>query len=70
MKFLRNVAGYTRKDHLNNNKLKEKLKMFNLHKKILKSRLQWKYHVLQTEDRRVPKIILTHNPPTTQNDEK
>jgi hypothetical protein len=40
------VAGYTRKDQIRNTRIGEKLNIFNASNKILKSRSQWKYHVL------------------------
>jgi hypothetical protein len=38
MKFLRSVAGYTRKDQIINTKIREELNIFNLNAKIIKSR--------------------------------
>jgi hypothetical protein len=55
MKFLRNVAGYTRKDQIMNIKIMEELNIFSLNNKIIKSTPQCKYHVLRTEDWRIPK---------------
>jgi hypothetical protein len=53
---------------IRNIKIRDKLmNIFNVIYKILKSRLQWKYHVQQMEDRQIPKKILTYNPKTKQN---
>jgi hypothetical protein len=61
IKFLRRVAGYTRRDQIKNNKIREELNIFNLNAKIIKSRSQRKYHVQQMDNRRTPKKILTYN---------
>jgi hypothetical protein len=34
-----------------NNKIREELNFFNINNKILQSRSQWKYHILQMKDR-------------------
>jgi hypothetical protein len=57
MKFLRRVKGCKGKDQTGYTKIMEKLKIFNLNNKILKSRSQWKHHVQRTEDGRIPKKI-------------
>jgi hypothetical protein len=62
MKFLRSVAGYSRKGQMRNTKIREELNISNLNAKIIKSRSQWKYHVQRIEDRRIPKEILTYSP--------
>jgi hypothetical protein len=54
--FFMSVAGYKCKDQIRNTKISE-LNILKLNNKILKSRLQWKYHVLQMENRRIPKKI-------------
>jgi hypothetical protein len=51
MKFLRSVAGYIRKDQIENTKIREELNIFNLNAKSIKSRSQWKNHVQRMEDR-------------------
>jgi hypothetical protein len=40
MKFLRRVAGHTRKGQIRNTKIMEELNIFNPYNKMLKSRLQ------------------------------
>jgi hypothetical protein len=67
MKFLRNVAGCAGKDQIGNTKIMEELNIFSPNSKILKSRSQWKYHVLRMENRRIPKKILAHNPKRLRN---
>jgi hypothetical protein len=67
MKFLRCVAGYTRKDQVRNTKIREELNIFNLNSKILKSRSQWKYHMQQLEDKWILKKILSYNPKRRKN---
>jgi hypothetical protein len=67
MKFLRSVAGYTRKDQIKDTKIKEELNISKLNAKIIKSRSQWKYHVQRMEARRIPKKILTYNPKRKRN---
>jgi hypothetical protein len=67
MKFLRNVAGYTRNDQMRRTKIREELSIFNLNAKIIKSRSQRKYHVRRMEDRRTAKKILTYNPKRKRN---
>jgi hypothetical protein len=62
MKFLRTVAGYTRNNQIRNTKIRGELTIFNLSKKILRPRSQWKYHVTRMENRRIPRKILTYNP--------
>jgi hypothetical protein len=59
MKFLRIAAGYTTKDQTINTKIREELNIFNLNAKIIISRLRWRCHVQQMDDRRIPKKILT-----------
>jgi hypothetical protein len=66
-KFLRSVAGYTRKDRIRNTQIRGKLNIFHLNNNILKSKSQWKYHVQRMEDRRIPKKILTYNPKRKRN---
>jgi hypothetical protein len=61
MKFLRSVAGDTRKDRIRNTKIKEELSIFNLNDKIIKSRSHWRYHVHRMEGRRTPEKILTYD---------
>jgi hypothetical protein len=58
MKFLRSVTGYTRKDQIRNNEIREGLNIFNLNARSIKSRSQWKYHVQRMEDRRIPRKFL------------
>jgi hypothetical protein len=53
MKFLRSAAGYIRKDQIPNTKIMEELNIIILNDRILKSRSQWKYHLLRKEDRRI-----------------
>jgi hypothetical protein len=60
MKFLKGVAGYTRKEQMRNAKFRESLNIFNLNAKIIKSRPQWKYHVQGMEDRRIANKMLTY----------
>jgi hypothetical protein len=45
VKFLRSVAGYSRKGQIININIRKKLNIFYLNYKIIKSRQQWKYHV-------------------------
>jgi hypothetical protein len=66
-KFLRSVAGYTRKDQITNTKIREKLNIFNLNAKIIKSRSQWKHQMQRMEDRQIPKKILTYIPKRKRN---
>jgi hypothetical protein len=56
IKCLRSVACYRRKYQI-----REELNILNLNNKILKSRLQWKYHVLRMEDKLISKKILTQD---------
>jgi hypothetical protein len=67
MTFLRSVAGYKRNGQIRNTKIREELNIFNLNAKIIKPRSQWNYHVQRTEDRRIPKKILTYNPKRKRN---
>jgi hypothetical protein len=67
MKILRSVAGYIRKNQIQNIKIREELNIFNLNAKSIKSRSQWKNHVQRMEDRRIPKKILTYNPRKKRN---
>jgi hypothetical protein len=60
MRFLKNVAGYIKRDHLRNIRIREELNVFNISNKILKSLSQWKY-ILRTEDRHIPKKTLTYH---------
>jgi hypothetical protein len=50
------VAGYTRMDKIGNIKIRRKLNILNVNNNILKSRSQWKNHVLQMEDRQILKV--------------
>jgi hypothetical protein len=67
MKFLRSVAGYTRKSQIRHTKIREERNIFNINNKIIKSRSQWKYHVQRMEDRRIPKKIRTYSPKSKPN---
>jgi hypothetical protein len=49
------VAGYTKMDKMGNIKIRRKLNILNVNNNILKSRSQWKNHVLQMEDRQILK---------------
>jgi hypothetical protein len=60
--LLRGVAGYKRIDQIRNYNIMEELNIFNPNDKILNFTSQWKNHVLQMEDGRIPKKILTYNP--------
>jgi hypothetical protein len=60
IKFLRSIAGYTRKDQIRNTKIKEELNIFYPSNTILKCRLTSKYHDLRMEDRRIQKKMLTY----------
>jgi hypothetical protein len=62
MKFLKSVAGYKRRDQARNTRIKEELNAYNISNNILKSRSQWKYHILRMEDRRILKKTLTYQP--------
>jgi hypothetical protein len=64
MKFLRSVAGYTRKDQMRNTKIREELNIFILKAKIITSRSQRKYHAQRMEDRRIVRKYLTRDPKT------
>jgi hypothetical protein len=63
--FFRNIAGYTRKEQVRSTKIREELNIFNVSNKILKSRSEWKYHVLRMADRRIQKKIFDIQPNKT-----
>lgn len=50
IKFLRSVAGYTRKDKLRNPNIREGLNIYDMNTKITKSRSQWNYHMQRMKD--------------------
>jgi hypothetical protein len=47
---MRSVTGYAWKCRIRNTKIREELNIFNINNKFLKSRSQWKYHVLRQTD--------------------
>jgi hypothetical protein len=67
MKYLRSAADYTRKDPIENTKIREELNILNVNDETIKSSSRWKYHVLRMEDRRISKKVLTCNPKRRRN---
>ena len=58
MKFLRKIAGKTRRDKVRNTKIRESLNTKTLLERIEKNRLRWYGHVQRMKDERIPRLAL------------
>jgi hypothetical protein len=45
IKFLRRVAGFSRKDKISNLTIRSELKIFNINDKITNKKKEWHYHI-------------------------
>jgi hypothetical protein len=61
MKFLRYVAGYTLKEHVRNDNIRQQLEIFNLNDRIHQNKKNWHEHILRM-DLRITQQILQHKP--------
>ena len=58
MKMLRWACGHTRMDRIENKKIRERMKVKEVHKKIQEKRLRWYGHKLQREKDHVTRRAL------------
>lgn len=61
-RFLRFVAGYTLFDHKRSVDIRTELNIFNVNKKIIKYRNNWKEHLNNMEEITTPIILLNYKP--------
>ena len=57
MRFLRSIAGYTLRDHIRSEVIRESLEVENILEVIKKYRVSWREHVRRMPDSRIPKAI-------------
>jgi hypothetical protein len=58
MKFLRYVAGYTLKDQVSYDNIRQQLGIFNINDRIRQNKKNWHEHILRVDPRRITKQIL------------
>lgn len=62
MRFLRSVKGYSLKDKIRNEEIRQKLNIFSVNERIFQNRINWKNHVLRMDNNRIPKLALEYHP--------
>jgi hypothetical protein len=62
MKFLRYVAGYTLKDQVRNDNIRQQSGIFNLNDRIQQNKKNWHEHILCMDPRRITQQILQYKP--------
>jgi hypothetical protein len=62
MKLLRYVAGYTLKDQVRNDNIRQQLGIFNLNDRIQRNKKNCHEHILRMDPRRITQQILQYKP--------
>jgi hypothetical protein len=62
MRFLRHVAGYTRRDEINNLTIRSDLQIFNINSKITDKKKEWHDHIQRMDPYRIACKAVEYKP--------
>jgi hypothetical protein len=62
MRFLRHVAGYTRRDEISNLTIRSELQIFNINNKIKDKKKEWHYHIQPMDPCRTARKAVEYKP--------
>jgi hypothetical protein len=62
MRFLRHVAGYTRRDEISNLTIRSELQIFNINDKIKDKKKEWHDHIQQMDPYRLARKAAEYKP--------
>jgi hypothetical protein len=62
MRFLRHVAGYTRRDEISNLTIRSELQIFNIYDKIKDKKKEWHDHIQRMDPYRVDYKTVEYKP--------
>jgi hypothetical protein len=69
IRFLRHVAGYTKRDEISNIIIRSELQIFNINDKIKDNKKEWHDHIQRMDRYRIVRRQLDVNPPDTEKSE-